>query len=114
MLHLLYHQGPLETVCLQQDSDHLCLWPGHHDTAKHGYSDVVKESTGEWNGALLSSVMRVGSVRMRLMDVHVYGVDLGRVIFRSAFAHDTKAPPQASWCGSHQLQLAVTFYISAE
>ena len=38
MLHLLYHQGPLGTVCLQQDSDHVCFWPGyylHHDTAKH-------------------------------------------------------------------------------
>ena len=34
------------------------------DTAKHGYSGVVKVSTGEWNGALLSSVMRIGSVCM--------------------------------------------------
>ena len=76
MLHLSYHKGPLGTVCLQQDSDHVCLWPGyylHHDTAKHSYSGVVRKSTGEWNGALLSSVVRVGSVCMRLMDVHVYG-----------------------------------------
>ena len=36
----------------------------HHDTAKHGYSGVVKESTGEWNDALLSSVTRIGSVDM--------------------------------------------------
>ena len=57
----------------------------HHNTAKRGYSGVVKGSTGKWNGALLSSVMRVGSVCMRLMDVLVYGVDLVRVIFRSAF-----------------------------
>ena len=99
ILHLLCHQGPLETICLQQDSYHMCLWPGyhlHHDTDKHGYSGVVKESTGEWNGTMLSSVMRVGSVCMRVMDVHVYGVDLVNVIFRSAFAHDTLAPPQAS------------------
>ena len=26
-------------------------------------------------------------------------IDLVSVIFRSAFAHDTQAPPQASWCG---------------
>ena len=93
MLHLPCHQGPLRTVCLQQDSDHVCLWPGyhlHHDTAKHGYSGVVKESTGEWNDAILSSVMSVGSVCMQLMNVHVYGVDLVSVIFRSAFAHDTQ------------------------
>ena len=92
MLQLLSHQRPLETVCLQQDSDHVCLWPGYqlyHDTAKHGYSGVVKELTGKWNGALLSSVMGVGSVCMRMMNVHVYCVDLVRVIFRSAFANDT-------------------------
>ena len=35
-----------------------------HDTAKHGYSGVMKMLTGEWNGALLSSVMRVDSVCM--------------------------------------------------
>ena len=48
----------------------MCLWAGyhlHHDTAKHGCSGVVKESTGEWNGALLSSLVRVGSVCMRVM-----------------------------------------------
>ena len=73
----------------------MCLWSGYHDTAKHGYSGVVKE----WNGALLSSVMRVSSVCMRVMDVYVYGVDLVSVIFLSAFANDTQAPPQASWCG---------------
>ena len=47
----------------------MCLWPGnylHHDTAKHSSSGVVKEWTGEWNGALLSSVMRVGSICMRV------------------------------------------------
>ena len=31
------------------------------------------------------------------------------VIFRSAFVHDTQAPPQVSWYGGHQLQLTVTF-----
>ena len=30
MLHLLCHQGPLGIVCFQQDSDHVCLWPGYH------------------------------------------------------------------------------------
>ena len=113
MLHLLCHQGPLGTVCLKQDSDHVCLWSRyylHHDTAKHGYSVVVKESTGEWNGALLSSVIRLGSVSVRVMDVYVYGVDLTSVIFRSEFAH--QAPPQASWYGGHQLQLAIKFGVS--
>ena len=33
-----------------------------HDTTKHSYSGVVKVSTGERNGSLLSSVMTVGSV----------------------------------------------------
>ena len=46
---------------------------------------------------------------MRVMDVQMYGVDLVSVIFRSAFAHDTQAPPHASWCRGHQLQVAVTF-----
>ena len=74
MLHLLCHQGPLGTVCLQQNSDHVYLWPGyhlHHNTTKHGYSGVVKESIGEWNGTLMSLVMRVGSVCMQVMDVHI-------------------------------------------
>ena len=116
MLHLLCHQGPLGTVCLQQDSDYMCFCPGHHlhhNTAKHSYSGVLKESIGEWNGALLSSVMRIGSVCMRVMDVHMYGTDLASVIFQSAFAHNTQAPPQASWYGDHQLQLAIKFGVSA-
>ena len=82
----------------------MCLWPGYHlyhDTAEHGYSGVV--STGEWNGTLLFSVMRVVSVYMGEIVVQVYGIYLVRVIFRSAFAHETQAPPQALWRGSHQL-----------
>ena len=69
MLHPLCHQGPLGTVCLHQDSDHVWLWPDchlHQDTAKHGYFVVMKESTGEWNDTLLSSVIRVDSVFMRV------------------------------------------------
>ena len=84
--------------CLQQDTDHVCIWPDYHlhqDTAKHGYSGV-KVSTGEWNDTLSSSGMRVGSVCMRVIDVHVYGIDLVSVIFQSAFAHNTQVPPQAS------------------
>ena len=99
---LLCHEGPLETICLQQDSDHMCIWPDyhlHHDIGKHGYSGILTESTGEWNGALLSSVIRVGSVCMWVMDVHVYIVDLMSIIFQSAFAHDTQALPQASCYG---------------
>ena len=96
--------------------NHVCLWIGYqllYDAVRHGYFGVVKESTGEWKGALFSSVMRVGSVCVRRIDVHLYGVDLVSVIFRSAFAHDRQAPSQASWCGDHQLQLAVTFGIPA-
>ena len=44
--------------------------------------------------------MRVGSVSTRVIDVHVYGIDLLSVIFRSAFAHDTEIPPLASWYGA--------------
>ena len=102
MLHLLCHQGSLLTDCLQQESDHVWLWPGyhlHHNPAKHSYSGVVKESTGEWNGALLSSVMRVGSDCMRVMDIHIYSIDLVNVICWSAFVHNKQAPPQASWYG---------------
>ena len=50
---------------------------------------------------------------MRVIDIHVYGVDLMSVIFRSAFAHDSQALHQASLCGGNLLQLAVTFGISA-
>ena len=105
MLHLLCHEGSLGTVCLQLNSDHVCLWPSyhlHHDTAKHGYSGVMEESTGELDGALLSSVMTVGSIQfylgicMRVIDVCVYGVDLVSVIFRSAFTHDLQGPLQMS------------------
>ena len=85
----------------------------HHDTAKLGYS-VVKESTGQWNGAVLSSVMRVDSVCMRVVNVNVYGVrvDLVSVNFRSAFTQDTQAPPRLSCVWGHHLQLAVTFGVS--
>ena len=55
------------------------------ETAKHDYSGVVKESAGEWNGALLSSVMSVGSVCTRVMDLQVYGVELLSAIFRRIF-----------------------------
>ena len=48
-----------------------CDYHLHHDTAKHGYSGVVKESTGEWNDLLLSSLMRVSSVCMRVVDVRI-------------------------------------------
>ena len=42
------------------------------------------------SGTLLWSVMRVVSVCMRVMELHMYNVDLVRVIFRSAFAHDIR------------------------
>ena len=52
----------------------------------------VKDTTGEWSGALLSSVMRVGSICMRVMDIQVYSIDMVSVIFPTAFAHYTQAP----------------------
>ena len=81
-------------------------------TTKHGYSGVVKEETGERNGTLLSSVMRVGSVCMWMMDVHIYNIDQVSAIFRSAFTHDMQAPLQASWFGGQKFQLAVRFGVS--
>ena len=50
--------------------------------------------------------MNVCSVYMRVMDIHVYGFDLLRVMLRSAFVRDAQAPPQASWSG-------ITFSVSA-
>ena len=91
---MLCHQGPLGTLCLQQYSDHMCLWPGYHlhyDTPKHDYSGVLKELTGEWNGALLSSVTRLGSECVWVMDIFLHGLDLVSINFRSAFTHDTQA-----------------------
>ena len=51
------------------------------------------------NWRVLSSVMRVGSVCMWVMDVHVSGVDFVSIIFWSAFIQGTQAPPQTSWRG---------------
>ena len=117
MLHVLYHQGPWETVCLQQSLNHVCLWPGYqleHDTAKHGYSGVMKESNGKWNGALLSSVMRIGYICMQVMDVHLYGVDLMSFVFRGVPSPTTHRPHlrlHGVW--GYQLELAVTFGVSS-
>ena len=94
--------GNLPLAAVLRSSVPLAGYHIHHDTSKRCYSGVVKEPTGEWNGALLSSVMRVGSVYTRVIDVHVYGTDLVSVIYWSAFAHDIQAPSQASWCGGLQ------------
>ena len=116
MLHLLCHQGPLRTVCLLQDSNHMCLWSGFHlyqDTTKHGYSDVMKESTGKWNDTLLSSVMRVGSVCMQEMDIHVYCIDLVASSSRVHSPMTYRPQPRLRDVGGHQLQLVVIFGVSA-
>ena len=52
-----------------------------------------------WRVKWRSSVMRVGSVCMWVMDIHMYGIDLVSIIFESAFTHNTQALSQASWCG---------------
>ena len=76
---------------------------------------VVKESSWEWNDDLLPSVMRVDSICIRMMDIHMYSIDLVRVIFRSAFSHDKQAPLQASWCrGCHQLQLVTLVFLQGK
>ena len=115
MLHLLCHQGPLAIVCLQQNSDHVYLWPDyhlHHDIVKNGYS-VVKKSTVVWNGTLLSSVMRVGFVCMRVMDVHVYGIDLVSIITLVHLPTTNRPHLRLHGVQGHQLQLTVTFGVSA-
>ena len=74
----------------------VCFWQGyhlHHNTAKYGYSGVMKESTGAWNGTLLSSLKRVGSVFMRVMDMYMYSINLVSIIFQSAFSYDAQVPP---------------------
>ena len=86
----------------------MCLWPGyhlHHNTAKCGYSGVVRESTGEWNGAVLSSVMRVCSVCMQVSVQRRPGERL----LRSTFTHDTQTHLRLHVVGSHELQLVHTF-----
>ena len=74
----------------------------------------MKESTEEWNGALLSSVMRVRSVCMRVMDLHVYGVGLAGVTFRSAFSTKYRSHLWLHGVEGHQLQFAVIFGVSAK
>ena len=49
----------------------------------------------EWRSVVFNDESRL-AVCMRVMDIHVYGVDPMSVIFRTTFAHDTLAPPQAS------------------
>ena len=67
----------------------------YRDTAKHGYFGVMKLSHGGLNVALLSSKITVGSFCKRVIHVHVYGVDLLNVIFRSDFAQ--KRRPHSSF-----------------
>ena len=58
MLHLLCYQGPLGTVCFQQDSDQVFLWPGyhlHHGTAKHSYGALVSWKSRLTNSLALSN-----------------------------------------------------------
>ena len=77
-----------------------------------GYSGIVEDSTGGWNGVLWTSVMTEGSVCMRVMDVRVrrgpddssFGVHSPTTYRNHLMLHDV---------GDHQLQLAVTFCVSA-
>ena len=45
ILHLLCHQGTLGTVCLQQYSDHVCLWPDYHVQ----YITIPVSAARDWN-----------------------------------------------------------------
>ena len=62
LLHMLCHQGLLGTVCLQQDSCHMCIWPGyhlHHNTTKLGYSVIMKvDWRVEWCSVVFSDESR--------------------------------------------------------
>ena len=73
----------------------------------------LKESTGERNATLFSSVMRVGSVCMRVMNVHVYGgpgeSHLPECI---NLRHTGPTSGFMVWGRGHQLQLMVTFGVS--
>ena len=73
---------------------------------EHHYSGVMVKSTGEWNGALLSTVMRVCSVFMWVMDLHMYSIDPERVTFQTVFAHNTHGsfPPHWHLMVTHHVQ----------
>ena len=81
----------------------LPLTPRHRQARLLWYRERVDWRV-QWRSAVSSYF-----VCMRVMDVHVYGVDLMSVIFRSSFAHD-----RLHGVGGHPLQLAVTFNVSAE
>ena len=83
----------------------MCLWPGYHDTAKHGYKGVDRRVG--WYSLESRFCLYASDGRT------VYGVDLVNVISRSVLAHDTKAQLGFHGVGGHQLQLAVTFGVSA-
>ena len=97
MLHLLCRQGSLGIVCLQHDSDYVCLWPGYSTT----YTMTPRilwcrervDRRVKWRSVVFSDESRF--CLYASMDVHVHGVNLVSIIFRSTFAHDTR---QASWC----------------
>ena len=51
--HLLCHQGRLGTVSLQQDSDHVCLWPETYTTKPTSTATLV-----EWRSVVFSDESR--------------------------------------------------------
>ena len=67
----------------------LPLTPRHRQAR---YTGTVKESL----------VMRVGSVCIRVVDAHVYGVHLASVISRNAFTHDT-----TSWASTNSSEIHI-------
>ena len=96
MLHLLCHQGQLGTVCSPAFRSRVPLARLPFISGYH--PERLLWSTGEWNGALLSSVMRVGSLCMwvQVYDVHLWesssgvkpGHSLWKVTTLPSISHD--------------------------
>ena len=99
--------GTCCTCCVTKDYRELSASSRNQITCASGRARV------DWNGALFSSVMTVGSVCMRVMDIHVYCIDLLSIIFRSAFVHDTQSLLRLHSVGGHQSQLMVISGVSA-
>ena len=114
MLHLLCHQGPSEpSACSRTQITCASGQATTYTTTPPITATLVPLKCHwrvEWRSVVFSG--RVGSICMRVIDVHVYGRDQVSVIFRSAFAHDTPHL-MLHGMGSHQLYLAVTFSVSA-
>ena len=98
---------------MQQNSYHVCLSPRHYQAQLLWCRESVYWRA-EWLSVVFSDDSRFClQLYASDVDVHMYGINLVSIIFRSAFTHDTQAPPLAPWFGDHQLQLEVTVGVAA-